>query len=307
MMVQLSSSPALRRLTAPGGLFLLALCLCLAQSAEATRIIAIGDLHGDLEATRQALRLGGAIDEADSWIGGDLIVVQTGDQLDRGDDEEAILRLLDRLQREAAAAGGAVHVLVGNHELMNVRQDLRYVTEGGFADFAVYAREAEPDSLLLAFPEEQRGRVAAFRPGGPMADLISHHPVILVLKGNVFVHGGVLPAHLEYGIERLNNEVQGWLLGQGRAPKFIHTGESPTWARDYSLDVTEDACAMAAQVLDALGARRMIVGHTIQDHGVTGRCEGRVWCIDTGMAAHYGGPVQVLEIDGDEVRILSRQ
>ncbi len=34
------------------------------------RVVAIGDLHGDLEAARSALRLAGAIDEQDQWIGG---------------------------------------------------------------------------------------------------------------------------------------------------------------------------------------------------------------------------------------------
>ena len=75
-------------------------------SAAAARIVAIGDLHGDLGATRQALRLAGAIDEKDHWVGGDLILVQTGDQLDRGDGEQAILELLDRLQDEAVATSG---------------------------------------------------------------------------------------------------------------------------------------------------------------------------------------------------------
>ena len=36
----------------------------------AGRIIALGDLHGDLNATRQALHLAGAIDESDHWVGG---------------------------------------------------------------------------------------------------------------------------------------------------------------------------------------------------------------------------------------------
>src|SRR5262245_61138965 len=61
------------------------------------RIVAVGDLHGDLQSTRQALRLARAIDEKDHWIGGDLTLVQTGDQLDRGDQEREILDLLERL------------------------------------------------------------------------------------------------------------------------------------------------------------------------------------------------------------------
>src|SRR5690606_26650725 len=85
-----------------------------ATSGEATRVVAIGDLHGDLSATRAALRLAGAIDERDRWVGGRLVVVQTGDQLDRGDDEPEILALFERLAVEAEAAGGAVHSLLGN-------------------------------------------------------------------------------------------------------------------------------------------------------------------------------------------------
>ena len=77
-----------------------------AGPAAAGRIVAMGDLHGDLDATRRALRLAGAIDESDHWIGGELVVVQTGDQLDRGDQEQAILELLDRLQDEARPPAG---------------------------------------------------------------------------------------------------------------------------------------------------------------------------------------------------------
>src|SRR5690349_6764906 len=100
------------------------------------RIVAVGDLHGDLTATRAALRVAGVIDPHDSWIGGTTTLVQTGDVLDRGDDEQAIIDLLERLETEAAAAGGAVIWLLGNHELMNAAGDFRYVTHGGFTDFA---------------------------------------------------------------------------------------------------------------------------------------------------------------------------
>jgi hypothetical protein len=285
-------------------LLVIAVLVTLAGPAVANRIVAMGDLHGDLDATRQALRLAGAIDEKDHWIGGNLTVVQTGDQLDRGDQEKAILELLDRLQDEAHAAGGAVHILNGNHELMNARPDLRYVTEGGFEDFQDAVTIAEEDSLLLAFEPDQRARVAAFRPGGPFALMLAEHPVILVLDGNVFVHGGVLPMHIDYGIERLNQEVRDWLLGKGEPPAFIHTSKSPTWARNYSNEVDSEDCLQLTEVLERLGAERMIVGHTVQDEGIGPLCEGKVWCIDSGMSEYYGGQVEVLEIDGDQLRVL---
>ena len=102
-------------------LALMAVTSCVEEDEQ--RIVAFGDVHGDFEAARGALRLAGAIDEQDRWSGGELIVVQTGDQLDRGDQEQAILDLFERLRIESEAAGGAFHALLGNHELMNARVD----------------------------------------------------------------------------------------------------------------------------------------------------------------------------------------
>src|SRR5688572_3411314 len=65
------------------------------------RLVAIGDIHGDIAAARAALRLAGAIDDKDAWIGGELVVVQTGDILDRGDDEQAIIDLFLDLEGKA--------------------------------------------------------------------------------------------------------------------------------------------------------------------------------------------------------------
>lgn len=274
----------------------------------APRVVAIGDLHGDLDACRRALRLGGAIDEADRWIGGDLVVVQTGDQLDRGDDEQAILDLFTRLAGEAAAAGGAVHVLNGNHELMNVALDLRYVTPGGFEDFQDAVTVGEVDSVLLGFDEAQRARVVAFRPGGPYARVLAERNTVAVVGDNVFAHGGVLPGHVERGLEAVNAEIRAWILGEGPNPEWVHKGCcSPTWTRLYSVDVTDGACDTLDAVLTRLSAKRMIVGHSIQEEGIASHCGGKVWCIDVGMSAAYGGMLQVLQIEGDSVRVLSEK
>ncbi len=128
----------------------------------ARRIVAIGDLHGDLQAARAALILAGAIDSQDRWIGRGLGVRQTGDQLDRGEGEIAILELFERLRAEALQAGGAVHVLNGNHELMNAAGDFRYVTGGGFRETfeAMGTGAEETDSA------KTRARRDAFEPAG---------------------------------------------------------------------------------------------------------------------------------------------
>jgi hypothetical protein len=270
----------------------------------APRIVAIGDVHGDLAATRRALRLAGAIDHADRWIGGSLVVVQTGDQLDRGDDERAILELFDRLIDEARRAGGAFHPLNGNHELMNALLDLRYVTEGGYTDFAGSVEPYEPDSLLSAYAPEQRDRVAAFRPGGRYARMLARRNTIVVVGDNVFVHGGVLTEHAAYGIERINAEIRAWLRGEGVQPQWVRGADAPIWTRLYSFEPGEEACTTVAEALAILDARRMIVGHSVHRQGVTSYCDGRIWAIDVGLAAYYGGPMEILEIRGDRISPL---
>ena len=276
------------------------------QTTPAARIVAIGDLHGDIVAARGALKLAGAIDDEDRWIGGNLVVVQTGDQIDRGDDDREVLDLLTRLADEASRAGGALYALNGNHELMNGALDLRYASPASLADFAEFDTVGnDEDTLLADLPLEQRGRAVAFRPGGPYARVLARRNIIMVVGDNVFVHGGVLPDHVDYGIERINEEVQEWLRGDAACPEGIHERTSPTWTRSYSDEVDADDCEMLQDVLETLDAKRMIVGHTVQEDGITSYCDGRVWCIDVGMSAYYGGRIQVLEIVGDSIRVLT--
>ncbi len=277
----------------------------------ADRIVAIGDLHGDLAAARRALRLAGAIDRSDRWIGGELVIVQVGDILDRGDDEQAILDLFHRLQTEARDAGGAIHVLNANHEMLNVDLDFRYVTDGGFADFEdAPGVAAALDSLLdaedeeiLDLPEEERARGAAFRPGGPYARILAGHPVALRIGNLVFVHGGLRPRYIRVGLDELNRQSHEWLLGEGPKPEWVSARKGPLWSRDYSDEVDEDDCLLLQKALRLLDCGRMIVGHTPHDD-ITPYCSERLWCVDCKLSEHYGGSTEVLEIRGDRVRIL---
>lgn len=274
----------------------------------APRVVAIGDLHGDAAAARAALRLAGAIDGRDRWIGGGLVVVQTGDISDRGDDERAIFDLFSRLEIEAAEAGGAFRPLVGNHELMNAAGDFRYASAAGLRAFddLVPGFASRPD--LSGLPAARRARAAAFRPGGPAAAMLARRNVVAVVGDTVFVHAGVLPAHVEYGLERINREARAFLRGElPSLPAILEPPDAPVWTRLYSLDAEPPpaVCETLGRALAALGAARMVVGHTVQEGGITSACGGRVWRIDTGMSAAYeGGPASALEIAGDEVTVL---
>ena len=293
-----ASSAALAPASAPGA----ATSYRLPASA---RLVAIGDIHGDLTALRGALRLAGAIDSDDRWIGKDLTVVQTGDQVDRGDQDREVLDVLERLEASAKAAGGALHVLNGNHELMNARFDFRYVTRKSFASFDEFSSSAS--KLAGHVPEAELGRAAAFMPGAPYALKLSRHLTVALVGDSLFAHGGVRPAHVDYGLDRINREASAFLAGKIRELPAVLSDESgPVWMRDYgSPEVDEATCEALGRVLTQVGAKRLIVGHTVQEHGISSACRERLFRIDIGLSAFYGvKPPQVLEVTASGVRIL---
>ena len=99
-------------------------------------LMAIGDIHGDFDDFTLLLKRVGLVDAALHWSGGKTTLVQTGDLLDRGPKGRQVMDLLMSLEKEAATAGGEVRVLLGNHEVMNILGDLRYVPAEAYASFA---------------------------------------------------------------------------------------------------------------------------------------------------------------------------
>ena len=119
------------------------------------RIVAVGDVHGDFGAFVSVLRDAGVIDAKNKWIGGKTHLVQTGDVLDRGPDSRKVMDLLQALEKQAPKAGGRVHSLLGNHEVMNMYGDLRYVIPAEFAAFKTNDSEQTREAF---WEQEQRGR-----------------------------------------------------------------------------------------------------------------------------------------------------
>ncbi|KAI8465678.1 MAG: protein ser/thr phosphatase [Monoraphidium minutum] len=277
------------------------------------RIVAIGDLHGDMDKAVTSLELARvlALDEdgRPRWVGGDAVVVQLGDVLDRGNTEIGILKLLIELDTQAQKEGGGVYMLNGNHESLNVCGDFRYVTPGAFIESAVefgIPREV----ALRNWDGCIQARAALFLPGGKVARMMSRNPTVLIVNDTAFAHGGLLPMHVHYGIERMNAEVAAWMrrdrVEEGFAsPPFLAMGDgkSVMWNRQLSVEKWANpidrfhAQTLVAQALQQVGAKRLVVGHTPQMRGANSECEGKVWRIDVGMSSGVlDAPVSVLEI-----------
>lgn len=242
------------------------------------RLVAVGDLHGDLDNALAVLRLAGLVDATGRWSGGAAVLVQTGDTIDRGADSKEVLELLQRLQREAKAAGGQVIPLMGNHEAMNLLGDWRYVTPD---DVAHFGGEAQ--------------RKAAFSPTSDLGRWLLGNDAVVQVGDVIFAHGGVSARFAPQGVAALARGVKLGVLGEGS--KDVIGPEGPMWYRGYLLADEPLACAELDQALAALHARRMVVGHTVQESGkIAARCGGRLLGIDTGISDHYGGHLSALEL-----------
>ncbi|XP_027369002.1 shewanella-like protein phosphatase 1 isoform X1 [Abrus precatorius] len=321
-------------------------------SAPGRRILAVGDLHGDLKQARYALEMAGVLssDGQDLWIGGESVLVQLGDILDRGEDEIAILSLLRSLDQQAKAKGGAVFQVNGNHETMNVEGDFRYVDSGGFDecnDFLEYINGSKNDweetftgwvDVSERWKENrtmsknywgpwnlvkrQKGLIARsilFRPGGPLARELARHAVVLKVNDWIFCHGGLLPHHVAYGIERMNKEVSNYMRGLHENDNtvklpFIATRgyDSVVWNRLYSRDSQDlvdypdkQVFSMLEETLQAVGAKAMVVGHTPQTIGVNCKYNCSIWRIDVGMSSGVlNSRPEVLEIIDNNARVI---
>ncbi len=188
---------------------------------------------------------------------------------------------------------------------MNVKLDMRYVSVGGYVDF-LPGEKHDPDAATAQDVVDGIGeRILAIRPGGSMALRFAERNVITIIGDTVFVHGGVLPHIVEYGVERLNQETRRWIRGDDPCPpEPLLAGNGPVWSRHYSEQPDEEDCRLLEVTLQNLGAQRMVVGHTVQKGGISSACDGRVWRVDVGMADHYGGDAAVLELSDDKIHVL---
>jgi len=188
------------------------------------RIVAFGDVHGDITALRRFLIAAKVLDPDSTdfnprWIGNTTICIQTGDVLDRGDDELACFRLLATLSRQAVEQGGQLLLLYGNHESLNSAGLFHYANPGGNAEFErdIGARidyNYGSNRWRLQFAGNQPSRWAAMEPGGILAEnMLGNMLVSCVVGRTVFVHAGLMGSHLReyrervYGTEGVENVV----------------------------------------------------------------------------------------------------
>ena len=179
--------------------------------ADVPRVVAFADVHGAYSELVELLRATGLIDADLHWAGGTTHAVSLGDLLDRGPDVRRVLDLIMRLQDEARAAGGSVHVVLGNHELMNLIGDWRYVPAADYASFAADETASERASAASgSYPAGYFARRRAFAANGRYGAWLLTLPTVIVVNDTAYVHAGLPPIVAEAGLD-INGKVQAHL------------------------------------------------------------------------------------------------
>lgn len=310
-----------------------ALASCEIQTAQ--RIVAVGDVHGAYDRFVAILRSAMLIDGRQRWSGGRAVFVQTGDVLDRGPDSRRALDLLKRLESEASRAGGRVHALLGNHEVMRMLGDLRYVSAGEYAAFRSdeseelrerYYRAILADATARAKASTQPFDETAFRstfleqtplgwvemqiafgPKGEYGRWLRDRDTMVKINGIAFLHGGISPTVAAMGCVAVNATVRSELaapLASLNAQTLATREDGPLWYRGLALEEESAFASEMDAILLKLNARAIVVGHTVSEDGrLRPRFGGRLVQIDTGMLGGSffpNGRASALEIRADQ-------
>jgi len=305
------------------------------------RIVAIGDVHGAYDKFLEILREAQLIDKGRKWIGGNATFVQTGDILDRGTDSRKALDLMRQLEAEAPKSGGRVVFLLGNHELMRMGGDFRYISDGEYAAFksadagdmrerlyqhlatqnaaAAKARNEPFDArefrmaFLAATPLGSVEMQIAFAENGEYGKWLREHDIMARVNGTIFVHGGVNPSSASLGCNGINARARAEAKTvKATDPNLDRTltwnADGPLWFRGIAgvePVLTDEELAAS---LKSLGGTRIVIGHTVSLNAkIHTLYDGRVFAIDTGMLDglfYPGGEASALEISGTTVTAI---
>lgn len=248
-------------------------------------VAAMSDFHGQYELMISILKSNGIVNDKEEWAFGNGHFVITGDIFDRGEKVTEILWFIYQLERQAEKAGGRVHLLLGNHEVMVLNGDLRYL----------HPKYVEVARLLNRPFDDLVGK------GTILGDWLRSKPVLVKINNMLFAHGGFHPelAKDKRTLEEINHVFKKSLVKseldkprEGFA-QYLHKRNGPIWYRGYF----KDDGASEAEIellLKHFDIDHLVVGHTSQKQ-VEERFGGKVIAIDTSIKKGKYGEILLIE------------
>ena len=248
------------------------------------KMLVISDIEGNFEALRKLLQGNKVIDENFNWTFGKDHVVFVGDFVDRGTMVTEVLWFIYMLEEKARAAGGYVHYILGNHEIMNMNNDLGYVNER----YIQHAALMNTPYMQLFGPNAEIGRWLATKN-------------IVERVGNIlFAHGGISAYvnSLNISLKELNEITRPYYTDttykySDERLNVIYSDFGPFWYRNYY----KSPRASKGQIdstLDIYGVRHITTGHTVINNEIRSVYGGKVFNTDV---HHAEGHSEALLID----------
>lgn len=233
----------------------------------------MSDIEGEFDAFRNLLLANKIIDDKYEWIFGKGHLVICGDLFDRGKDVPAALWLIYKLEEAAKAKGGYVHTILGNHDIMNLANNLKYLDK----------------KYLLSAAAMGHPYVELYNENTELGRWLRSKNLIEKIGENLFLHGGISPEvnNLKLSVQEINSISRpylGWenLKNTVKDEKVLNIFNSKTglfWYRGYF-----DEPPLDEKVLDEIlafqKAKKIVVGHTILDDNIRFHYQGKVLAID---------------------------
>ncbi|SBS88317.1 shewanella-like protein phosphatase 1, putative [Plasmodium malariae] len=243
------------------------------------KIIAIGDIHGDMESLKLILRHSNLINKKDEWVGENILLIQVGDILDRGIYGPLIYNYLFKLQKEAINKQSRIILILGNHEELNLCGYFNYVNK----------KEVE-----LFFQNNYHYRYKSFtNKNGEFFQKLIKLPAIIKVNDIIFTHGGISKNISQLNINtislktRLQIENKCNLLKYDKSNNYLNQ-DGVLWNDNISRKVwinQKEACSDLLDILKRYNAKYLVVGHTKQmSHYVSTFCNHKFFLIDTCMS-----------------------
>ena len=230
-------------------------------------LFVMADTHGEYAIAVELLQKQKVIDSKLKWSFGKSRLAVLGDVFDRGPNQTEILWLLYSLEAQAKAAGGAVYVMLGNHESMALGGDERYLS---------------PKYLKVRDALKAPSYASLWSADSLLGQWLRTKAAVMKIGDYVCLHGGISAEVVDRGLTlaQLNNSVRG-SLGEREPDGFVMSPNGPLWYRGYFPQAARETGSPVAtpqdidRILNFYEAKAIFVGHTIVS-AVTPLYDGRV-------------------------------
>jgi hypothetical protein len=268
--------------------------------SKPSKLFVLSDIEGNFDSFRKLLQSNKIVDENYNWTFGTGHLVFNGDMFDRGEQVTECLWLIYSLEEKAKAAGGYVHFILGNHEIMNLNGDTRYSEEKYKTNTALLKKDYVKD--LLGEQSE-------------LGKWLRSKNIIEKIGNNLFVHGGISPElnSLPLTISKMNELARRYYSLDNIARKSDDNNlkmlydfeKSPFWYRGYYEDNKNSPNTQQIDsILKRFEVEHIITGHTIVADTISVHYDGKVINTDT---KHAEGKSEALLIEDNKYYIVDAE